>query len=59
MDFIEFNKDATKLLRDVQCLQIKMCVLTEKKTVKEQCMMKYYKRAAGHTRVSKTQHQEK
>lgn len=24
MDFMEFNKDATKLLREVQCLQVKM-----------------------------------
>ena len=24
MDFMEFNKDATKLLRDVQCLQVKV-----------------------------------
>ena len=23
MDFMEFNKDATKLLREVQCLQVK------------------------------------
>lgn len=26
MDFMEFNSDATKLLRDVQCLQVKMKV---------------------------------
>ena len=23
IDFMEFNKDATKLLREVQCLQVK------------------------------------
>lgn len=37
MDFIEFNKDATKLLRDVQCLQIKMRVLTKKNRKRTVC----------------------
>jgi hypothetical protein len=26
MDFMEFNKDATKLLKEVQCLQVKIRV---------------------------------